>query len=201
MKKKQLKILIILNTLFLIISLNLTHKYFYLSQETQKTKTEVITNKKTSTSTFKTKTIDNNNGKQKKINQTAKKNHRLNFTETNTKIDTKITNEQLNIEKNTKKTINVSLKLPNKSFNSKIKLNSTAYDLMVKLQKEQKINFFGQWFGDLGFFVEQINNIKNDKKNGYFWFFYINNKLSPVGISNYILKNNDLIEWRYEKNN
>jgi hypothetical protein len=76
---------------------------------------------------------------------------------------------------------------------------NTVYDLMDVLKKQGKISFEGKFSQDLGFFVEEINGIKNNPQSNEYWLYYINNKISDLGVSNYFLKTNDVINWKYEK--
>jgi hypothetical protein len=50
----------------------------------------------------------------------------------------------------------------------------------------------------MGQFVEEINGIKNDFKQNKYWIYYINNKSAIAGISQYIIQQGDIIEWKYE---
>ena len=77
---------------------------------------------------------------------------------------------------------------------------STAYDLMVAAaSKQDDFSFQGQNFPGIGFFVEEINGLAQDKKSGMYWIYYINGQTAQVGVSQYKLKNNDIITWKYEK--
>jgi len=46
-------------------------------------------------------------------------------------------------------------------------------------------------------FVEAINGLENGE-NGSYWQYYVNDKYANLGCSNYILKDNDTVEWRFE---
>lgn len=83
-------------------------------------------------------------------------------------------------------------------YETAVKLGSSVYDLMNLLKAENKIDFSGKNYAGLGFFVEALNGLKNNPV-GENWVYYINGQPAPVGISNYELKNNDVIEWRYEE--
>lgn len=61
-------------------------------------------------------------------------------------------------------------------------------------------NFNGKEYTGLGFFVEEINGLKNSPTENKFWIYYINNQLAKVGVSLYTLKPNDIINWKYENN-
>jgi hypothetical protein len=77
------------------------------------------------------------------------------------------------------------------------KENETLYDLMIELQNNNiNFSFQGKNFPSLGFFVDEINGIKG--KPGAYWLYYINNKKAETGITNYILKNGDIINWVQE---
>lgn len=74
------------------------------------------------------------------------------------------------------------------------KENESLYDLMIELQNDNiDFSFQGKDFPGLGFFVDEINGIKGEP--GAYWLYYINNKKAETGITNYILKNGDIINW------
>lgn len=75
----------------------------------------------------------------------------------------------------------------------------TAYDAMQKLILDKKITAQMKEFPGLGFFVEEINGIKNNPQTNEYWIYYINGASAQIGISQYKIKNNDLITWKYEK--
>ncbi len=76
--------------------------------------------------------------------------------------------------------------------------NSTIYDAMNELQKQKSLSFTTKKFTGLGYFVESINEIPNSPRTGYYWTLYINNEEAKVGVSNYIIKPNDFITWKFE---
>lgn len=75
---------------------------------------------------------------------------------------------------------------------------STAYDAMLQLVADKKIAAVFKEFSGLGYFVDEVDGVKTDKNAGKYWIYYLNGKPAQMGISNYILKNNDLITWKYE---
>jgi len=83
-------------------------------------------------------------------------------------------------------------------YETEIKAGSSVYDLMNLLKSQNKINFSGKNYSGLGFFVEEINSLKNNPA-GKNWLYYVNGKPAQVGISYYLIKANDIIEWKYEK--
>jgi hypothetical protein len=82
-------------------------------------------------------------------------------------------------------------------YEAEIKAGSSVYDLMNLLKIKNKIKFSGKNYQELGFFVEEINGLKNNPA-GENWLYYVNGQPVQVGVSNYKIKNGDTIEWKYE---
>lgn len=95
------------------------------------------------------------------------------------------------------KIIEVSLKVQDKTYIQKIKEKSSAYELMNQL-KNQGLTFTANEYSDLGFFITEINGVKEDRKSKNYWTLYLNNKEATVGVSKLILKAGDSIEWKLE---
>lgn len=94
-------------------------------------------------------------------------------------------------------TISTTFIIDNQEYAVKIKPETTAYEAMIKLQESNQISFSGKNFSGLGYFIEEINGIKNSPSTGFYWTLYINNQEAKVGVSGYILKPNDIIIWKY----
>ena len=72
--------------------------------------------------------------------------------------------------------------------------NAPLYDSLVAAQKSGLITFTGREYSGLGFFVTDIGTLHGgDGKN---LLYYINGKEASVGVSTYIPKNGDVVEWR-----
>lgn len=99
----------------------------------------------------------------------------------------------------TKNPIATTIKINEQPYELSLPEKSTVYDAMQKLTAEKKITVTMKEFSGLGYFVEEINGTKNDNQAGKYWIYYINGQSAKVGISSYILKNNDLITWKFEK--
>lgn len=95
-------------------------------------------------------------------------------------------------------TIPIKFKIEDKEYEINVKPSISAYESMNTLRELGKISFSTKVFSGLGQFVEEINGIKNSPNTGFYWTFYINNQEAKIGISNYIIKPNDLITWKYE---
>ena len=95
--------------------------------------------------------------------------------------------------------IDAEIKIGVTSYKLQVTSYTTVYDAMTILQQNSNFSFSGTTYSSLGFFVNEINGIKNDIKNNKFWIYYINDQSAKVGVSNYKLNNNDLIKWEYEE--
>lgn len=79
--------------------------------------------------------------------------------------------------------------------------NSSVYEMMKMIRSENPdFSFNGKEYSGLGFFVEEINGVRNNKDSREnYWIYYINGKKAEAGISNYIVKSGDEILWKYEE--
>lgn len=76
--------------------------------------------------------------------------------------------------------------------------NVTVADFL--LECASKNNFTVEkdfWSGYDSFFVVAINNIHNGE-DGMYWQYFVNGNFADIGCSNYILDENDVVEWRFE---
>jgi len=108
------------------------------------------------------------------------------------------TDERQN-ENNNHETLSIKMIVGNKTYETKMAPGSTAYDLMKKLSQTAGLQFSSREYSGLGQFVEEINGIRENKQKGIYWLLFINGKSAGIGISNYIIKPNDLISWKYDK--
>ncbi|OGH76574.1 MAG: hypothetical protein A3F22_04510 [Candidatus Magasanikbacteria bacterium RIFCSPHIGHO2_12_FULL_41_16] len=76
--------------------------------------------------------------------------------------------------------------------------SSSVYDALIQMNKSGQASFNFKEFSGLGYFVEGINGKTSDKLRGRYWIYYINGVKAQMGISQYILKSNDIITWKYE---
>ena len=91
------------------------------------------------------------------------------------------------------------LEVQDRRYESDILQNTSVYDFMVHLQETQDFQFSGRDFFGIGFFVEEINHVKENTQKRIYWIFYVNDQKAKVGISSYIIQPNDVILWKYEK--
>ncbi len=104
------------------------------------------------------------------------------------------------IEKEIK--IEASLKISaNDSFSEyskEVSKGISVFDLMKNISDAKEEFSFEYKDSDLGVFIDEINGIENNAKDNIYWMFYVNDNLSEVSASEYVVMDNDLVEWRYE---
>ncbi|MFA6355025.1 MAG: DUF4430 domain-containing protein [Candidatus Paceibacterota bacterium] len=96
------------------------------------------------------------------------------------------------------KNVKVSLVVQEKKYEGEFKDGITVFEVMRKIKEENKdFDFkYGEFTG-LGIFINEINGLKGGSE-GY-WIYYLNDKEANVGVSNYKIKEGDIISWKYEK--
>jgi hypothetical protein len=72
--------------------------------------------------------------------------------------------------------------------------NETFYSALVSAQKSGLLTFVGREYSELGFFVSDIGTLHSGE--GKNLLYYINGKEASVGVSTYVPKNGDVVEWR-----
>lgn len=89
----------------------------------------------------------------------------------------------------------VTLIVLNKVYEIRIDENENLYETMINLENKDKNNFsfLYKQYPSLGVFVYEINGLKAG--NGKYWIYSVNGQEAIVGISNYILKDGDIINW------
>ena len=117
---------------------------------------------------------------------------------TDSNLPTTLSPTSTSLEESSPETIPVTLTVSDTSHQIQVLPNSTAYQVMNQLKQENKLSFSTKNFSGLGYFIEEINGIKNSPSTGFYWTLYINNQEAKVGISNYTVKPNDTLTWKFE---
>lgn len=94
-----------------------------------------------------------------------------------------------------KKYIQATLNVFDKSYSIKTEEGSSLYTAMKDI-KDTAFSFSGVDHSGLGYFVNRINGVTGGF--GKYWIYYVNDKEASVGVSNYILKDGDIISWKQE---
>lgn len=95
--------------------------------------------------------------------------------------------------------IRALLSAEGQAYEARVPPGSTVYDLMNIVAGQSAFRFRRENFGELGFFIEEINGVAQNPKEGMYWIYYINGQKATVGVSNYKVQANDVIEWKYEE--
>ncbi len=80
------------------------------------------------------------------------------------------------------------VKLPN---------DSTVFDLLKKVTAENNLKLQSKDYGELGVFIESINDIENEISGNRFWQYWVNNEYAKIGASSFKLDGGDMVEWKY----
>ncbi|MBA3789184.1 DUF4430 domain-containing protein [Patescibacteria group bacterium] len=73
----------------------------------------------------------------------------------------------------------------------------TLEDALTGLATQGSFTFTQKNYLGLGEFVDSINGKKSG--GGYYWFLYVNGKISNTGVSTTHLSQSDVVEWRYDR--
>ncbi len=96
------------------------------------------------------------------------------------------------------KTINATFTIAEKNYPLKVTPGQNIYDALQDLNQSEQVTVKFKNFSGLGYFVDGINGINSDTLHAKYWIYYINDTKAQVGISQYQLKQNDVITWKYE---
>lgn len=85
-----------------------------------------------------------------------------------------------------------------KTFNNiQLGEEKTVFALLKKVTQENNLELSYKEYPDLGVFIESIDNFANDPGRNLWWQYWVNEEYGQVGTSNFILKNGDIVEWKY----
>jgi hypothetical protein len=104
---------------------------------------------------------------------------------------------RLNLVQKPENTINTqsfTLKIGEVNTQLSFASNTAFYDALVQARDIGQITFLGKNYPGLGFFVTDFETLHAG--NGKYLLYYINGKEANVGVSSYILKDGDIIEWK-----
>lgn len=79
-------------------------------------------------------------------------------------------------------------------FTEKVDENTTAAGLLSKVALANNFEVGYQEY-DFGRMITAINGKASD--SGHFWGFYVNGEMAEVGADSYVLKMNDIVEFRF----
>lgn len=83
------------------------------------------------------------------------------------------------------------------SYQDEFDKGASAFEAM-KIFSDKNAFSFKYSESDLGVFVTEILGTANDQNNNKYWFLYVNDESAQAGASEYILNDNDFVEWRFK---
>jgi len=96
-----------------------------------------------------------------------------------------------------------SLLVNDKEYNLNLSKDKeyTVYELMQLLSADSKKPFMFKTkeYTGMGYFVTSINGIENNPKENQYWIYFINEESAKMGISQYVIKKGDVIQWKFEE--
>lgn len=114
------------------------------------------------------------------------------------KNDTKISENVEKKDDQQAQAIEATLYVLGNVYPAYIAPESTVFDLMIKLQENGLAFTYTDFGSHMGIFIDSINGRVSDTKKNLYWIYYINGVEAKIGVSNYIIQPNDIIEWKYE---
>lgn len=89
-----------------------------------------------------------------------------------------------------------------KTFNDAIvyKDSASVFQLLEKTTQENNIEFkYKDYGGEMGAMIESIGGEISNFEADQWWQYWVNNRYSQVGASNYQLQDGDVVEWKHVK--
>ncbi|MFZ3012010.1 MAG: DUF4430 domain-containing protein [Minisyncoccia bacterium] len=77
-----------------------------------------------------------------------------------------------------------------------VSTNTLFYDALVEAKNKGTLIFSGKNYSGMGFFVTNIGTLHAG--DGKDLLYYVNGKEATVGVSSYVLKDGDVLEWKLE---
>lgn len=118
------------------------------------------------------------------------------YSETTGAVLPALSPKKAEIKTQPEKNINITVTAGDFSVSLTPKEGSTLFDALTEAKNNGKILFEGKQYPSLGFFVTKIESLS--ESGGKHLIYYINGKQANSGISLYVLKNGDVIDWKLE---
>lgn len=76
----------------------------------------------------------------------------------------------------------------------------SVFDLLKAVAEKNNLQFsYKDYGGDMGMFIESVDNRKNSAKGDFWWQYWVNNEYGEIGSGKKILKPGDAVEWKLVK--
>jgi len=83
------------------------------------------------------------------------------------------------------------------SYDKNVSSGTTALKLITLISEEEGI-VLGTTEYDFGILIDSIDGVGEDVNDGKYWSFYVNDEMSLVGISDYVVLDKDSILFKYQ---
>jgi len=90
-----------------------------------------------------------------------------------------------------------TIKVQDEIYEVVVLQGSSVFDAM-EVAQEQGFLFAGKDYMGMGFFVEEINGIQQTPQEKMYWIYSVNGEKAQVGVSSYVIEDNDVITFTYE---
>jgi hypothetical protein len=100
------------------------------------------------------------------------------------------------VDEKVKASLKINTGEKNYNYSKEVRKGSSALDLLRAVSEENKFEIKNKE-SSYGVFIESIMGIANDAKANKFWMYDINGKSAEIGASAYIVKDGDMLEWKY----
>lgn len=74
----------------------------------------------------------------------------------------------------------------------------SVHTIMQQAAEQCDFSYAGKDYPGLGFFVEQIDQVEQDKAQGLYWVYRVNGVKASLGVSQQTIAPGDTITWSYE---
>ncbi len=92
--------------------------------------------------------------------------------------------------------ISITVIVNDVNFNLSLNKGNSLYEVLYEAREKNQITFSGRQYSGLGFFITDIESLHQG--NGKNLLYYINDEKAKIGISSYIPKDGDIINWKLE---
>lgn len=106
--------------------------------------------------------------------------------------------ETTTLDEASARSINVNVQIEGPDSKSKTSALIKEGETVLTALSESGVQFEYSGTGSTAF-VKSIDGIANDKENGNYWFYFVNDELAKVGCGSWKLKPDDQVKWVYGK--
>ena len=105
------------------------------------------------------------------------------------------------LEQSDETSIHISLKGSDWIIQDRIFIQDeiTVYQALEQITQKQDLSIKTEYFEAFQSLLVQSIHIDDNGENNCYWQYYVNGELPMVGCDSYMIKNGDIVEWRFEQ--